>query len=266
MEGWWQSMIGRRNVTSRVTFETLTYIGGNLISETIQPWEEYGMRLVSYTDPPPVPQIYRVTVEGRNGTIDMTEWAGEVFYADRTVTIILRDFHKNAEHFMNRILGRQCRIYFEPDHIDYYFQGRCEEITPARSNNYVTELTMKMVCHPFRYPVLSTPDDYIASSTGQAYSGHRSLELVSEDNVEATASRYLHQSADSKPVITVSGIDGTINAICTLTINDADYVLQANGVMESPPLLRHGSNTFSLLNEGYSNGIGVDITFEDKVI
>lgn len=256
-------MTGRGHSRAKITLYALTYANGTETASIIQPYEEYGLQLVSYTLPPPQPRIYRVEVEGRNGTVDMTEWAGETFYKDRTITVALRDFNGNAHDFIDRVSGRLCRMIFTPDLSDWAYVGRCEDIT-TEIRYKMTDITLKFTCHPFRYPV--NADDYAPSSTGQAYSGHRVLTLQAADSETNTATRYLHQHVLSYATVTVSGVDETSNTAHTLTVNGTDYEITANGTLASQPALKPGSNSISLTNGGDDLTVIAEITFKDQVI
>lgn len=244
-----------------VTFDILH----GAVAERLRPDEMYGLLLMTYTVGVPAPRIYRVEVEGRNGSIDLSEWAGETFYGDRQITIKLRDMYEQSAAFIDRIVGQRCRIYFDLDLPGWYYEGRCEDAQPS-TRRHVTDITLTFTCHPFRYPIMGTPDDYHATANGQPYTGRRAFELTSASGTAGTAAKILHQTGSSPLKVVISGIDNTVNAVCTLTVNGTDYVITENGEMANPPSFVPGENTVSLLNNGYAYDIGADISFSDKVI
>lgn len=232
--------------------------------DIVQPYEEYGILLVNYDAPPPPLRTFRVEIEGRNGSVDMTEWAGNTFYNDREVSMVLRDLNGNAREFANRIAGRRVRLHFDPDLPDWYLEGRCEDITTS-TRERVTDITVRVVCHPFLYPVNGN-DDYAATGTGLAYSGHRVFTLTAEEDDSDSETRYLHQDGLSEMTVTVSGIADDVNVVVTLTVNGTDYVIQGNGVMAVKPKLRHGGNTVTLTNSGNEEDIVAECAFWDRVM
>lgn len=231
--------------------------------EIIQPYEEYGILLVTYDAPPPPLRTFRVEIEGRNGSVDMTEWAGNTFFNDRDVSMTLRDLHGNAMAFINRVAGRIIRLYFDPDLSDWYLQGRCEEIS-ASTRKHVTDITMRVVCHPFLYPVYGD-DDYAPTDLGLAYSGRRVFTVTATDST-ATETRYLHQDGASAMTVAISGMPDDVNVTVTLTVNGTDYVVQSDGVMNVTPMLRHGDNTIVLTKSGTTDAISAECAFWDRVM
>lgn len=232
--------------------------------EVIQPYEEYGILLVTYDAPPPPLRTFRVEIEGRNGSVDMTEWAGNTFYNDREVNMTLRDLHGGARAFVNRVAGRRLRLYFDPDYSDWYFEGRCEEISTS-TRKHVTDITMRVVCHPFLYPAHGN-DDYMASSSGLAYSGRRVFTLTAQTDSTGSAAKYLHQDGASAMTVTIVGMSDDVNVTVTLTVNGTDYVVQSDGVMSVTPMLRHGDNTITLSNSGNTEAVTAECAFWDRVM
>ena len=58
----------------------------NTAGELFRP-EDYGLLLKSFDAPSPAARTYFETVDGRDGVLDMSEWAGEVLFNARTVSI-----------------------------------------------------------------------------------------------------------------------------------------------------------------------------------
>lgn len=129
--------------------------GADAVQETIYPDIDFGLYMVEYDAPPPEARTYRVNIEGRDGTLDLSEWEGynQVRFNDREVTIKLRDMRgtESANKFINKVLGQRFFIHFDDDP-DYYYRGRCES-AETETRSHVTNIDMTFTCHPFRYSV-----------------------------------------------------------------------------------------------------------------
>lgn len=114
----------------------------------IRPQEDYGLLMKTYDVTPPAPKIYRVEMDGADGAVDFTEWAGRVLYAPRTVKVELRDMYNRHAGLVQKLLGRMAAIYFSYD-LDWYYYGRCDSIE-TKTERRVTDLAMTFVCQPYK--------------------------------------------------------------------------------------------------------------------
>lgn len=128
--------------TERVRFEGLDGVA-------VQPFEDCGLKLNGWDIPLPKPQVLRVDIDGRNGSLDMTEWAGMVFYEDRTIKINLRGYRKGVRlQKLYALMGKRVKVTFSFDP-DYYYQGRITDMTPKESLA-VVDVAMTVVCEPYK--------------------------------------------------------------------------------------------------------------------
>ena len=109
------------------------------------------------------PQVrrYEVQVPGRDGSLDLTEALGGVYFEDRKVTVELRcvnwteeKFHVLASTVRNAIEGRMCRITLSAD-LGYYWRGRptVEAVwNPLGASD--VKITAKVA--PYKYSVLTS--------------------------------------------------------------------------------------------------------------
>ena len=126
----------------RVRFERLD-------GTIVQPFEDCGLKLNGWDIPLPKPQLFNVDIDGRNGSLDMTEWAGMVFYEDRTIKINLRGYRKGVRlQKLYAMMGQRVKVTFSFDP-DYYYQGRITDMTPKESRA-VVDVTMTIVCEPYK--------------------------------------------------------------------------------------------------------------------
>ena len=131
---------------------------------TLHPFEDYGWRLASLEASPPEPKTYRVEIEGRNGALDMSAWAGRIFYNDREIKMEFRAYSRADKNPIYALLGQTVKIFFsgEPD---FYYDGRVDKIE-TKDNFRVCDLTLTCTCYPYRKRVTETVVS--ASSTGAA--------------------------------------------------------------------------------------------------
>lgn len=237
-----------------VIFDVLRRTATGDEARPVRPWEDYGLYLVEYDAPRPEPKIYRVDIEGRSGTIDMTEWAGDVFYNDRTVTVRLRDMLGRADDICNALLGRRCRVQFDVDDPDYYYEGRCEAIKDT-TRRHVTDLTLTLTCHPFKHPVTAPREE----SSGLPPSGVDAFTISAGES--ATVTLYQDKSFAS---VDVSGLETGETA--TLTINGTDYEIENNGDQEGEFRLIQGANSIALTSDANDSEAEATLIYTNRVV
>lgn len=238
-------------------------------TETVLPYEQYGLLLVNYDAPPPKPKTFRVSVEGRSGTIDMSEWAGDVFYEDRTVTIKFRDMQGRASDFITRFIGQRVKVCFYSEEPDFYYYGRVENIQ-EQTREHVCNLTMTIVCHPYKYPISPTTI-YVPGSSGMPYNGYYIWENYQVANGgnrhfyftlwQPTSYIYFRVSDD----FPTANVDA--NNPCKIRVNNVDTTFSQGGVIEVPTLLRKGINDIYVYNNlTQSKTFRITLKFQNRVI
>lgn len=131
-----------------------------------RPYADYGLLLVEYDAPEPAPKTYRVSLEGMNGAVDMSEWAGAVYFNTRTVSMVIRDLESRAYQTMVQFLhGRKVKITFS-DQPEWYFYGRCESVASS-TRKRVTNTTLSFTCDPFKLAQVEDSKTFAAGETAQ---------------------------------------------------------------------------------------------------
>lgn len=156
-----------------VTFE-------NEHGEVMRPYEDLGIFLKSHNAALPEPKVYRVSLDGADGDIDMTEWAGEVLYKPRLVNMQFRDM--SARHYAdvaNFVLGRRVKITFS-EAPDFYFVGRCERPQTATESR-VTDFQFDFTCEPYR--LRKTPTRHSIQGSGVL----RAARMTAQPTITASA-------------------------------------------------------------------------------
>ena len=142
---------------ARVTFENES---GVLFNP-----EEYGIFLVSFDAPAPTPKTYTVQIDGADGELDLSEWAGEVKYNTRKVDVAFRDMNGILPSPLSQfITGRKLKIYHS-DEPDWYYYGRCVSVMESRRQR-VDNQTFTFSCEPYKLAVHETIKTMTVTSSG----------------------------------------------------------------------------------------------------
>lgn len=228
----------------RVEFAILGAQGGIL-----RPFEDYGMYLVSYDAPPPLPKIEDVQIEGRSGSIDLTEWAGDVFYDTRNVTVKLRDMRGDATELVTRLNGRRVRVYFD-DQPEWYFLGRVKSMAES-TRRHVSDLTMQITCDPWKYPRVADGTGQYAASGNLPYSGYYNFSAAIASGASSTWTFELYQDT-STVELTVSDDfdidDELLGNRSKIVVNGTETTIGQSGAITVPTPLLRGQNTIAVYN------------------
>lgn len=182
--------------------ETLKTNKQDTVDKAIFPYEDYGLYLVEYDAAPPKLRKYRATIEGRDGTLDLTEWEGPgiVRYDDRTVTVKTREIDGRglSNRFVGAVLGRRLRLHFDDDP-DYYYIGRCEEAQTS-TRNHVTDTDLTFTCNPYRKAIAPTSQSFtVEAGEGGTYANE--TVYISSGQVLPTFSASGVETGEQTPVV-----------------------------------------------------------------
>lgn len=109
---------------------------------------DYGLLLKAFSAPEPTAKIYLETLDGMDGDLDMTEWAGIIRYNSRKVDISIRDMGDYWwRELVNFCAGRNVKITHSQDEEHYYY-GRAA--ASHVSGDRVTDISISAVCQPYR--------------------------------------------------------------------------------------------------------------------
>ena len=219
--------------------------GADVVVETIRPWEDYGLYMVSYDAPPPKVRTYRANIEGRDGALDLTEWEGQniVRYNDRTVTIAFRNMLGNSYGFISKLLGRRVNIHFDED-AEYYFVGRCDGIT-EEVRKHVGDMELTFTCHPFRRSIRTQTVTY------EVAHGRQGTQHIIANHVHET---LVCESPSVVPVISVTGVEDNL-------FHDNMVAIYTDGVFQS-----ENRTVIEFHNNGVINSLGAKLTLGDNVV
>ena len=136
-------------------------------AKEINTYDTYGLILSKQEIGLPSVKTKFIDIDGRNGSLDMTEAFDEVLYGNRTLTFtfnIVSDIYTWDElrtRIADDLHGRRCHIttysdsYFHyveqiPYDLGYFYIGRCM-IDKYQSSKGLGTIVIKCICDPFKY-------------------------------------------------------------------------------------------------------------------
>lgn len=184
--------------------------------------EDYGLILKSFEAPGPKAKLNLISISGRDGSIDLTDWAGETRYEDREVKISLRDM-RGEEYgpMIDKIHGQKCKIIHSVAP-DLYYLGRCED-ADVKTRRHVTDIDLSFTCFPFRM-------------------------FVPQTTVTKTVTSGLTIPLKAKRMSAVPTI--TLTAACTLTFDSVTKSLAAGTHVIPEYVITKAEKTMSVSGSG----------------
>ena len=192
----------------------------------------YGLILKSFDAEAPKPKLNMISITGRDGSLDLTEWAGEVRYENRKVNIAFRDMEGDAYiPMLNLIFHSECKIIHSVDD-DYYYLGRCVSAEP-KTRRHITDLELEFSCHPYRLSVEPTTVERSVSESpiylhAAGMSAIPSITLTDACSITfGGVTKALTAGEHTVPefVITKAGGDMTISGSGTITVEWTEGVI-----------------------------------------
>lgn len=205
----------------------------------IHTFEDWGLFLSSFSIGEATPKTEYVDVVGGDGSIDLTEAYGRVFYKDRTHTITFQDLDDKLrwtdklDEITSFLHGKVFKI--TPDFNQaWYYYGRVEVNKYATSKRLAT-ITLKAVCEPYKYKQYKT--------------------IVNEQINGKTEVNCLNSRMVVTPTFKAS-------KAMNFKFNDNQYSLQADTeTIYADILLNEGSNIFEFDGEGI-----VNISYQEGIL
>lgn len=125
-------------------------------------WYDWRLTLTAKNVPPADPKTNYVPLDGKNGTLDLTEaLAGETLYNDLTLTASFSASEGNYQErerlicsIITRLHGKKVQL-IEPDDPDHYLLGRVKVKRGVSHPSYHT-FTIEATCEPWRYALEPT--------------------------------------------------------------------------------------------------------------
>ena len=121
----------------------------------IDSYKDLGLILSSRDISAPEIKDEYVDIDGADGSIDLTEAFGRIFYEDRDISLTfsciehLSRFWEIFSRCQNLLHGRKFRIVFDDDE-DWYYVGRVS-IDKWKTDKVVGSMTFDIQCEPWKY-------------------------------------------------------------------------------------------------------------------
>lgn len=122
---------------------------------------DWGMLLTNKDIEPPKAKTKTISIEGRDGDIDLTETLGAVRYDSRKLSfkflLIDGTYQERLDTIANvlqYVHGKRMTVLLDDDK-DFYFVGRCR-VTTAQSNASIGEVAIEVEADPYRLKVVDT--------------------------------------------------------------------------------------------------------------
>jgi hypothetical protein len=191
---------------------------------------DWNMILNQRTISPPEPKTSYITVDGRDGDLDLSETlTGEIKYNNRTASysfLLTEGTYSDREDLISEIIakvhGKKLNI-IDPDRSDLFLLGRCK-ITERSNNKAYGTLTIEANCEPYFYSKINTV---------------RTISVSSETEIVL----YNQGNKTACPEITVTG---------SITISyDNKSVALSDGTYKISDLkIKNGNNVFTVAGSG----------------
>lgn len=181
------------------------------------------------------PQTSYLEIPGRNGSLDLTEAFGEIYYKDRTLTFQFDLFQEPSvwweldSKINNYLHGKKHKIILDVDD-NFYYLGRCK-VSALTNDKTVGHLTVECQCDPYKYKLNIT---------------RKTFNIPIEAGIVQVSIYNL-----KKRVVPTIYVDKNVN----IKFGDTTYSLSEGKNVILNIMLEEGENIFEILSD-------VNITFE----
>lgn len=156
--------------------------------------EDWGLLLNSKSVNPPTPKVVTVTVDGRDGDLDLSEaLTGEIRYNNREASfgfLLTEGTQIERENLIDEIInavhGLRTNIIL-PDDPDHYLVGRCS-VSEVKNDRAYGSLRIVANCEPYRYSLIEVTRTITATETPTDFALHNSGRKTVTPTLEVTGS------------------------------------------------------------------------------
>lgn len=204
--------------------------------------DDWGLILTAKTINPPAPKYVRVTIDGRDGDLNLSRTlTGDMKYENREAFfsfIVTGGTHDSREELITEIInlihGNELKI-IEPDDPDHFLLGECS-VNDIQNNKAYGSFSVSANCEPYRYAMEEIKRTITAS---------------------ATPSNVVLTNSGRKSLIPTVTVTGTVN----LAIGTTNVSLGAGTYKLTSLILRPGSNIVTVSGSGV-----ITFTYREGVI
>lgn len=151
-------------------------------------WEDFGIVFKDLTIGAPQPQLVLIDVPFRNGSLDETDYFGDVKYNNRDISMSFlipwwaEDQHNIYSKVLNKLNGQRKRIKFSADQ-DWYYEGRLS-VGDFSINDGFWTFDISVTADPYKYKDIVVNFDFEESYTVNLYNDvMSSVPIFTTDNL-----------------------------------------------------------------------------------
>lgn len=136
-------------------------------------YNDFSLILTNKTIGKAEPKISEVDIEGMDGSLDLTEYFGDVKYKNRKLTfefstiIPMNEFLNLYSDIQNKLNGKKLKIILDEDP-NFYYMGRIN-VNDWKSNKRIGKITIEADCEPYKYRANETILNYILTGKTDLY-------------------------------------------------------------------------------------------------
>lgn len=157
--------------------------------EDLHSFNDLGLILSSKTIGIASPKLETMEVPGSNGVIDLTEFFGDIFYHNRTLTFNfatiapMRDHLQVFSNVQQKLHGKKMKIVLDDDP-DFYYIGR---ITVANftTGNRVGSIQISCDCEPYKYKIFPTVIENVVNGSARVIYENLRMSVVPVFTIDA---------------------------------------------------------------------------------
>lgn len=134
-------------------------------TNTVYDLRDLGFLLADYKIPDPAARRHEIKVPGRDGTLDLTESLGGVYFENRTIRLDLNGNAITSEHFQrncstlrNALDGKLCKLTFSDDP-QFYWLGRAA-VGAERLGRHHMSITITLDAYPYKLKIDGSYDPW----------------------------------------------------------------------------------------------------------
>lgn len=141
----------------------------NVNFDELNSYDNFGLILTQKTITAPSPKTTVVDIPGGDGSIDFTEYFGDINYNNRKLTfefstiVPKRDFLELFSKIQNTLHGKKMKVTLDDDP-EYYYYGRIT-VDEWKSNKRIGKLTIEVDAEPYKYRKSVTTISDVISAT-----------------------------------------------------------------------------------------------------
>lgn len=142
--------------------------------EDFHSFHDLNLVLAPFVPAPAQPKINLLDIEGRDGSLDLTEANGDIKYLDRyftfTFSVFPRDdmsFEERQTFVSNALNGQRCKITLDKDP-EYYYVGRCS-VNEYKCDKMLRQIVITATVAPYKLLHHETVISFELSSASQTF-------------------------------------------------------------------------------------------------